>query len=275
MVAASPTGGALILGGFLLGACVAPLDDDDTLSGDDDTLSGDDDTLSDDDDDSSVLPVEGPCPDGMVLVEDGFCIDRYEAALQEADGAGSWLDASPYEVVAGREVRAVLGEGLVPQSYISGEEAAQACAASGKRLCSSDEWLSACQGTQDFLYPYGDIHVPGACNDSYPGTHPVVDFFGTADGVWDAEHMNDPGINQQPGTVEPAGAHSACRSSWDVFDLHGNLHEWVADPEGVFRGGFYADAVLNGAGCTYATTAHAVSYHDYSTGFRCCSDPAP
>ena len=30
------------------------------------------------------------------------------------------------------------------------------------------------------------------------GGHPVVDYFGTADGVWDGVHMNDPGINQQP-----------------------------------------------------------------------------
>jgi hypothetical protein len=48
----------------------------------------------------------------------------------------------------------------------------------------------------------------------------------------------------------------------------------VADGDGTFRGGFYADAALNGPGCTYRTTAHASSYHDYSTGFRCCADPA-
>ena len=60
--------------------------------------------------------------------------------------------------------------------------------------------------------------------------------------------------------------------SWGVFDVHGNLHEWVADVDGTFRGGFYADAVLNGPGCLYRTTAHAGSYHDYSTGFRCCAD---
>ena len=54
--------------------------------------------------------------------------------------------------------------------------------------------------------------------------------------------------------------------------MHGNLHEWVADVDGTFRGGFYADAVLNGTGCLYRTTAHAASYHDYSTGFRCCAD---
>ena len=57
-----------------------------------------------------------------------------------------------------------------------------------------------------------------------------------------------------------------------LFDLHGNLHEWVVDADGTFRGGFYVDVLINGPGCTYATTAHTSTYHDYSTGFRCCRD---
>ena len=58
-----------------------------------------------------------------------------------------------------------------------------------------------------------------------------------------------------------------------VYDQHGNLHEWVDDPDGTFRGGFYVDTSLNGPGCLYATTAHDVAHWDYSTGFRCCGDP--
>ena len=30
---------------------------------------------------------------------------------------------------------------------------------------------------------------------------------------------------------------------------------------------------MNGDGCTYRTAAHEFTYHDYSTGFRCCADP--
>jgi len=56
----------------------------------------------------------------------------------------------------------------------------------------------------------------------------------------------------------------------------GNLHEWVADPAGTFYGGYYQDvaSVGHGEGCGYLTTAHEARYHDYSTGFRCCSDVA-
>ena len=37
-------------------------------------------------------------------------------------------------------------------------------------------------------------------------------------------------------------------------------------------GGFYSTANQHGAGCYYTTIAHEPSYHDYSTGFRCCMD---
>ena len=215
----------------------------------------------------------GPCPVDMVLVG-AACVDVAEGALEVRDDAGGWLAGSPYEVVDGQEVRAVVALGSVPQAYISGEEAAVACEASGKRLCTSDEWLLACQGTEGRTFPYGDTHDPEACNDSYEGGHPVVDYFGTSEGIWDAEHMNDPGINQQDGTVAVGGAHTDCVTPEGVFDLHGNLHEWVADADGVFRGGFYADAEINGTGCSYRTSAHTASYHDYSTGFRCCADPS-
>ena len=34
----------------------------------------------------------------------------------------------------------------------------------------------------------------------------------------------------------------------------------------------FKDTKLTGEGCDYRTTAHDFGYHDYSTGFRCCSD---
>jgi len=207
----------------------------------------------------------------MVHVElDDFCIDQFEAACEEWSDE-TWSPASPYSQVDGRTLRAVSESGLVPQAYISGDEAAAACEAADKRLCSSEEWLSACQGSAQNTWPYGSEFQSEACNDSYGGGHPVVDYFGTSDGVWDSEHMNDPGINQQPGSLAAAGDHPDCLSEWGTLDQHGNLHEWVADEDGVFRGGFYADASINGQGCLYATTAHTRGYHDYSTGFRCCS----
>jgi sulfatase modifying factor 1 len=225
--------------------------------------------------DSDDVPTDTPdplCPAGMALVDDAFCVDRWEATLEVWDGA-SWTPWSPYDALSGQRVRAATpAPDRVPQGYVSGDEAAAACAEAGRRLCTSAEWLAACQGPSGWTWPYGPTHQDGACNDHYDGGHPVVDLFGYPD-VWDAAHMNDPRINQQPGTVAAGGAFSACASAWGVYDQHGNLHEWVDDPDGTFRGGFYADAAINGEGCTYRTTAHGRSYHDYSTGFRCCADP--
>jgi len=62
--------------------------------------------------------------------------------------------------------------------------------------------------------------------------------------------------------------------------MHGNLHEWIDDsPTRTTRRKelhrrLLVDAKLSGPGCEYRTTAHAKTYHDDSTGFRCCSDPA-
>ncbi len=91
---------------------------------------------------------------------------------------------------------------------------------------------------------------------------------------WDSDRMNAPELNQVEGTLARAGEHVACTNEYGVYDMVGNLHEWVADPDGTFQGGYYLDTRINGEGCTYRTTAHAAWYHDYSTGFRCCADVA-
>lgn len=201
----------------------------------------------------------GPCPPNMALISGTtVCIDQYEGSLQ---------DWSPYEVPDSGVAQSK--PGVPPQGYISGDVAEAACQAVGKGLCTTDEWMAACSGSEGRTYPYGDTYDLYACNDTYGGGHPVMDFFNSTD-VWDMEHMNDPGINQQEGTISLTGEFAACVTPDGVFDLHGNLHEWVADSNGTFKGGFYADAAINGAGCNYTTTAHEKSYHDYSTGFRCC-----
>jgi len=208
----------------------------------------------------------GGCPPGMLPVAD-FCVDRYEASLVTADGGAPW---SPYWNPDGAEVRAVSIAGAVPQGYISGLQAADACAAAGKRLCSDAEWLRACRGPDDRVYPYGDTRIPGACNDARD-QHPAIEYFGTsADWIWSM--LGHPCINQLPDSLDRTGDNPDCESAEGPLDMMGNLHEWTADPAGTFRGGFYVDTMINGEGCLYATTAHNTAHWDYSTGFRCCAD---
>jgi formylglycine-generating enzyme required for sulfatase activity len=90
---------------------------------------------------------------------------------------------------------------------------------------------------------------------------------------WGMTELNDPRNNQLEGTVAKTGSHPGCVSDQGVYDMVGNLHEWTADPNGTFQGGFWLDTAEHGEGCAYRTIAHGFGYHDYSTGFRCCRDP--
>lgn len=220
------------------------------------------------------------CPSEMSLVLDSVCIDRWEASLLEEQPDGSTAPWSPYRrpSAAAGALRAVSVPGVVPQGYISGEEASLACEAAGKRLCQVSEWEAGCRGSRGLAYPYGDERKEHVCNDAGRDRHPVIDLHQRLglpkEDMW-RNGMAHPLINVQPDTVTRTGELAACTSDAGTFDMVGNLHEWVADPDGTFRGGFYMDTQINGEGCNYATTAHPMSYADYSTGFRCCKDAAP
>jgi hypothetical protein len=216
----------------------------------------------------------------MALVASRVCVDRWEASLLVCQPAAPEAAWSPFEAPPSGDtpLRAVSAEGVVPQGYVSGEQAEAACFASGKRLCAAEEWELACGGPTRTTFPYGSTRERGACNDDGRAVHPVVEAARRTglppDRMW-YEGMASPLINQLPGTVRPTGASRRCVGEYGIYDLVGNLHEWIEDPSGTFRGGYFMDTRINGEGCSYATTAHGFDYHDYSTGFRCCLDPDP
>jgi sulfatase modifying factor 1 len=225
---------------------------------------------------SAKLIAPKGCPAGMAAIpteNGGFCIDKYEASVVEVLGSGKTKPHSPYTPVNNLKVKAVSQKGVAPQGYISAVEAKSACENASKRLCTPDEWMRACQGKSPTKYPYGDDEVKGRCNGDGTRQHPVVELFGAGpDAFADPNKMNDSRINQLPDTVSKTGAHQKCKNTYGVYDMVGNLHEWTSDATGSaqFKGGYYMDTHKNGDGCFYKTTAHGPSYHDYSTGFRCC-----
>jgi formylglycine-generating enzyme len=276
------------------------------------------------------------CPQGMVSINDQFCMDLYEGSLVEITEEGEkpfphWM--SPDE----HTVRAVSQPTVPPQGYISAASAAEACSAAGKRLCSLKEWKSACMGKNKYTFPYGTAREPGRCNDNgrspigvvFPNATMAPPKFASAkdtakdakskDGSKGKAHkagsktakkparsknapkrtprgkrgkaplpkgvdlsvwtkLNNAELGKVTGTWTLTGERSGCVSDEGVFDLVGNLHEWVSDEtpsgNGIFAGGFFLDTSQNGDGCNYRTEAHAPSYHDYSTGFRCCAELA-
>ena len=182
---------------------------------------------------------------------------------------------------------------VVPQAYINRIEAQAACEASGKRLCTLDEWYRACRGPRGFMYPYGPQMTKNACNTSKKHVLSLV--HGNNPRAWKYdEHFNDPQLNKEPGFLAKTGEYEQCVSDYGAFDMVGNLHEWISDTvdasledkiplrddirkkigkntgHGIFMGGFFSTTSEHGRGCAFVTIGHEPKYHDYSTGFRCC-----
>lgn len=217
-------------------------------------------------------PGQNGCPAGMVRVTN-FCIDQYEAALVELLPNGQEQAWSPFLNPGQRNIKAVSIAGVTPQGYISGIQAAKACKAAGKRLCTDTEWLRACRGASNYVYPYGNTRQKNWCNEDRP-KHPAIEYFGHARSCV-FSYISHICINQQPNTLARTGSFPKCVTAEKVYDMMGNLHEWTAASSGIFRGGYYVDTYRNGNGCLYRTTAHTTGHWDYSTGFRCCANPAP
>jgi hypothetical protein len=233
-----------------------------------------------------------------------YCVDRYEARLAGDDGEllspdyppspalvatifSAWAFGRFYEgdlharamplPPLGRppeaEPRFVARSerAVAPSGYLSGYAAKQACEAAGKRLCRHDEWVRACRGEAQTKFPYGDDYVHGACN-VFRFDHPARILHGNA-----AIGHLDPRLNQvvaNDGPMrKPTGASRRCASRWGddaIYDMVGNLDEWVDLKSGAFAGGFYARATRTG--CDALISVHPRRYLDYSLGVRCCRD---
>jgi formylglycine-generating enzyme required for sulfatase activity len=229
----------------------------------------------------------------MALVQ-RFCVDRFEATLWAPGDAGG-MDLLPHSRRPPEDVRyeARSVPDVLPQAYISRNEAQLACRNAGKRLCSMAEWRRTCQGKGSAHWPYGRKAVAGSCN--HLKAHLLSLRFGSDARRWTYANFNDPTLDEEPGFLAKTGAYAACTTSEDVRDLVGNLHEWVSDMvdeklvaaleaedvervsqpwkegNGIFMGGFFSTADQHGEGCTFTTIAHEPRYHDYSIGFRCCA----
>ncbi len=161
-----------------------------------------------------------PCPTGMVPVGD-FCIDRYEASLRaNADCTGEEYGSSAGDFPSGfpangnftTPVYACSAAGVNPAEFVSWFQALQACAASGKHLCSNVEWQTAAAGTFD------------------PGSWPAAEYE-CHSSAWESGRCDtcSIGLRQtgEAGSV-PGGADD-CISRYGVEDMIGNAAEWVSD----------------------------------------------
>jgi hypothetical protein len=111
--------------------------------------------------------------------------------------------------------------------------------------------------------------VANQCNVFQPA-HPA----GKLHADFSINHL-DPRLNQVKYQGQPllkrTGSVKTCASRWGddaIYDMVGNLDEWIDDPNGAFLGGFYSRSTKEG--CDASVSAHPPNYFDYSIGVRCC-----
>ncbi len=174
-------------------------------------------------------PATLTCPAGMVPL-DGYCIDRFEHP--------------------DHQFQPVLGN-------LDWDDAKAACAGVGKHVCTEAEWLGACEGPAHRRWPYGNVYVKDACQDS-----------------------SDVAADRGGGATR-AGKRTKCVTPEGVGDLSSNLWEWVerssdpalgGRPRGVIRGGGWN--ISAGLGQCRAVFAPSPTYRAPELGVRCCASAA-
>lgn len=202
----------------------------------------------------------------MILIETAdakFCIDRYEAyyisgqwglAEQSSDVTAMAGDGSTTAIVGSKS-------GKIPVTNVSWWQALAACENSGAHLCTQKEWESACRGNNRLNYPYGNDFIEKKCNDS---------FYMAANSAGSD--------NYEP--LKAGGSFNGCRTLTGVYDLSGNIEEWVNTainslPDSNYydhrfvRGGSYRSN-RPALQCTDTDAHHAPGEAAADRGFRCC-----
>ena len=125
-------------------------------------------------------------------------------------------------------------KGEVPYRNVPYNGAANLCKKQGKRLCTILEWQWACSGLEGHAYPYGSQLEEHNCNR-------------------EGEKL-----------AEPSGSRLKCVGEFKVYDMVGNLFEWVTDSRGrpLLMGGATSQCQTILPGMKGEAKPHI--------GFRCC-----
>jgi hypothetical protein len=189
------------------------------------------------------------CPSEMALVEMeslSFCMDKTEFTNQEYRNIYPTSQPSLYSPYNNS-----------PVTLIPFNKAGSACLYLGKRLCTIEEWQAASGGYQRLAYPYGDKYDSAIC------------------------HTNDP-MGHHGGRADTVPTCSLCVSPYGIYDLSGNVAEWVLYRKDVatlkdtitgnniyfFTGGYWASQENSGTLSLKSTPWE----NQNNVGFRCCKE---
>lgn len=179
-----------------------------------------------------------------------FCIDRYEYPNQK---------------------------GAHPVWMLDANQAMATCESRGKRLCMASEWTAACEGPEHTPFPYGWERDHDKCNmdnfyiDPKRPAPKAQFFFYSKDPA-----VAFPALSALDQSV-PSGSMETCQSGFGVYDMPGNVDEWVQN-DGKPREKATWAALKGGAWghvrsqCRPTTYSHEPEFWYYFVGFRCCKD---
>ena len=225
-------------------------------------------------------PKAGACPGDMVEVEGDYCPTLEQKCTKWIDPEGVFpRRCAEFAPTSECKVKTVKKHfcidryeypnkaGEKPVVMKTWNEAVAQCGAIGKRLCGESEWTLACEGTKHLPYPYGLKRSSEACNIDKP--HPDVNEKALA--------SSDPKVRDAEVTRlwqgEASGTRDKCVSPYGVFDMTGNVDEWVVNEsakpyKSASKGGYWGPVRDR---CRPATKVHGEDFSFYQLGFRCCA----
>ena len=192
-----------------------------------------------------------------------FYIDRYEVTNRDYK---KFVDATK------RTPPHHWAQGTIPKNkedhpvtYVSWFDADEYCRWTGKRLPSEQEWEKAARGENGNIYPWGNL--------------------------WSLDKSNNP-YKHSTGT-QPVGSYPDGRSVYGLYDMSGNVWEWVdayylphpgntipkseyGKDKRVLKGGSWFDCLSYGCGLSAPTFNRSFFNPDVknnSFGFRCAKNP--
>lgn len=204
------------------------------------------------DNDCDGLTDETPAQDsnGNAVVNSLVLVNAQGIQVRVQPFEASHPDATPSDTGV-LEHRACAQAGVMPWIGATYAQAQLACTGAGLRLCTPAEWQAICAGASNETFPYGDVYQGSQCN----------------------------GLDYGAGTVLASAAASSCARSHPngfVYDLSGNLKEWVNDGSSTgfhqVRGGSYLSPAP-GLACDFDFALSDDNLTSPTVGFRCCADP--